>query len=71
MYVCVSFYGLSVGHHRYVSLLFRQEEEERAPTTKDAFPRSKFDVVAYADDHALHYVGLTDFYSKPAADADD
>lgn len=66
----VPYYPVSppIGQHRYVSMLFRQDELQAADEQQQqslAGQRSKFNVPAYAATHALALADTTYFYSQP------
>eukprot|EP00644_Phytophthora_capsici_P002388 jgi/Phyca11/533149/estExt2_fgenesh1_pg.C_PHYCAscaffold_110014 len=71
--VVVPYYPVSppVGEHRYISLLFRQQES--GPDAQDAAltaKRSNFDVSGYTKKHKLDLVATNTFHSHPAAQDD-
>ncbi|KAG3102882.1 hypothetical protein PI124_g14543 [Phytophthora idaei] len=59
---------LPVGEHRYVSLLFRQQESgPDAPDAELTAKRTNFDVAEFAKKHKLDLVATSYFHSHPAA----
>ncbi|KAG6965294.1 hypothetical protein JG688_00007287 [Phytophthora aleatoria] len=68
--VVVPYYPVTppVGEHRYVSLLFRQQESgPDAPDAELTAKRTNFDVAEFAKKHKLDLVATSYFHSHPAA----
>ncbi|GMF14224.1 unnamed protein product [Phytophthora lilii] len=72
--VVVPYYPVTppVGEHRYVSLLFRQQEggDPDAPDADLTAKRTNFDVAGFAKEHNLDLVATSIFLSHPAAQDD-
>ncbi|KAG7380897.1 hypothetical protein PHYPSEUDO_006667 [Phytophthora pseudosyringae] len=67
--VVVPYYPVTppVGEHRYVSLLFRQQENDpNAPDADLTATRTNFDVAEFADKHKLVLAATSSFHSRPA-----
>ncbi|KAI9981929.1 hypothetical protein PInf_009712 [Phytophthora infestans] len=66
----VSYYPVTppIGEHRYVSLLFRQQESDpSAPDADLTAKRANFDVDEFTKKHKLDLVDKSYFHSRPAA----
>ncbi|GMF38240.1 unnamed protein product [Phytophthora fragariaefolia] len=71
--VVVPYYPVTppVGEHRYISLLFRQQDSgPDAPDADLTAKRSNFDVAGFVKAHKLDLVATSSFHSHPAAQED-
>ncbi|KAG6622139.1 Phosphatidylethanolamine binding protein [Phytophthora cinnamomi] len=67
--VVVPYYPVTppIGEHRYISLLFRQQDSgPDAPDAELAAKRSNFDVAGFVKTHKLELVTTSSFHSHPA-----
>lgn len=57
-----------IGEHRYISLLFRQQDSgPDAPDAALTAKRSNFDVAGFVKTHNLQLVATSSFHSHPVA----